>query len=149
VNGRALLSTSARAWVCTAAMVAAALSSACGEPPPSADNELPKGVVDTPTSGETLRPGPTFVGGWAVDDTRVVEIRIYFDGRFAARTTPTVARPDVAKVFPAYARPGDLYGWNVVVDFGATAGPHTVIAQAVDTHGATRDIGVVPVTGPR
>jgi len=131
-----------------AAGAVAALSS-CVDPPPDPANELPIGVVDTPAPGEVLRPGPTLVGGWAVDDGRVVEIRVYFDGRFAARTALTVARPDVAKALPKYAQRGDLYGWNVLVDFAATAGAHTILAQAVDSSGATRDIGVIPITVPR
>jgi hypothetical protein len=136
-------------WIRMAVMAAVVVLPGCTDPPPSPDNELPIGVVDVPRAGDVLRPGPTIVGGWAVDDTRVVEIRVYFDGRFAARATPTVARPDVAKAMPAYARPGDMYGWNVSVDFGATGGAHTILAQAVDTLGATRDIGVIPVTVPR
>lgn len=124
-------------------------TTACVDPLPDPANELPIGFVDTPASGEVLRPGPTLVGGWAVDDTRVVEIRIFFDGRFAARSTVTVARPDVATALPKYARAGDLYGWNVLVDFAATPGAHTILAQAVDSSGATKDIGVIPITGPR
>jgi len=112
-------------------------------------NELPFGVIDVPAAGTALRPGPTMVGGWALDDSGIAEIRIYFDGRFAARTTPMVPRPDVATAFPKYARPGDLYGWNAEVDFAATPGPHSILAQAIDVHGASRDIGVVAVTGPR
>lgn len=131
----------------TAGLMAAV--SACVDPPPDPANELPIGFVDTPSAGEVLRPGPTLVGGWAVDDTRIVEIRIYFDGRFVARATQGVARPDVAKAWPKYARAGDLHGWNTIVDFAATAGAHTIVVQAVDTAGATRDIGVIPVTVPR
>jgi hypothetical protein len=106
-------------------------------------------VLDTPKAGDTLRPGPTLVGGWAADDSGVTEIRIFFDGHFQARTTLTVARPDVARVLPKYPRAGDIYGWNALVDFAATSGAHTILVQAVDNAGATRDIGVVPVTGPR
>jgi hypothetical protein len=84
-----------------------------------------------------------------VDDSGVTEIRIYFDGRFVARTTLIVPRPDVSKALPEYARPGDLHGWNLEVDFGATAGDHTILVQAVDTNGATRDIGSIAVKGHR
>ena len=126
-----------------------ALTVSCGNKAINPDNELPSGVVDTPKSGDMLRPGPTLVGGWAVDDSGVAEIRIFFDGHFQARTTLTVVRPDVARALPQYARKGDLYGWNALVDFAATPGAHTILVQAVDTAAATRDIGVVPVIGPR
>ena len=58
-------------------------------------------------------------------------------------------RPDVAKALPRYARRGDIHGWNALIDFGMAAGPHTILIQAVDDSGATRDIGVVPVTVPQ
>jgi hypothetical protein len=121
----------------------------CGGGAVDPDNELPFGIVDTPKAGAVLRPGDTVVGGWAMDDSGVEEIRIYFDGRFWAGTTLAVPRPDVARALPRYAREGDLHGWNVRVDFGLSPGDHTIIVQAVDDRGATRDIGVVPVTIPR
>lgn len=136
-----------RGWLAVTSLALAL--TACTGAPSDPNNELPLGVVDTPRAGEVLRPGPTVVGGWAVDDVGVAEIRIYFDGRFAARTTLSVARPDVTKALPAYGRSGDRHGWNVMVDFAATAGAHTILAQAVDSAGATRDIGVIAITASR
>ena len=60
-----------------------------------------------------------------------------------------VSRPDVEQAHPRYARADAMHGWNVLVDFGMASGPHTILVQAVDDLGATRDIGVVPVTMPR
>lgn len=120
----------------------------CGPGIRNPGNELPSGLVDVPKAGATLRPGPTLVGGWAVDDSGIREVRVYFDGRFKASTVLTVARPDVAKAMPRYARADALHGWNVLVDFGMAPGAHTLLVQAVDDHGATRDIGVISVTVP-
>ncbi|MCX6546018.1 MAG: Ig-like domain-containing protein [Acidobacteria bacterium] len=133
------------------ATIAVALSSflACGERVKNPDNELPQGVVDTPKAGDVLKPGKTLVGGWAVDDSGVSEIRIYFDGHYKTSVRLGVPRPDVARAMPRYARRGDIYGWNVEVDFGIGPGPHTILVQAIDDSGATRDIGVVPVTVPQ
>jgi hypothetical protein len=123
---------------------------ACADKPVlSPDNELPTGFVDSPKAGEALRPGPTLVSGWAVDDTGVKSVRIYFDRRFAAETTLIVPRPDVSNVLPRYARKDHMHGWNVSIDFGATAGSHTILVQAVDDAGATKEIGIIEVTGPR
>lgn len=122
--------------------------SACAERAKNPDNELPQGTVDVPKPGDVLRPGKTLVGGWALDDSGVAEIRIYFDGRYKASSRLNVARPDVAKVHPRYARRGDIFGWNVEVDFGTSPGSHTILFQAVDDNGATRDIGIVPVVIP-
>lgn len=121
---------------------------ACGGQTLNPGNELPFGVVDVPKAGSTLRPGPTLVGGWAVDDSGIEEIRVYFDGRFKASTGMAVSRPDVEQAHPRYARPDAMHGWNVLVDFGMASGPHTILVQVVDDLGATRDIGVVPVTIP-
>jgi hypothetical protein len=62
-----------------------------------------------------------------------------------ARTPLNTDRPDVAKAYPSYARGSSKHGWTTTVQFNA-AGPHTVIVQAVDTNGATRDIGVLHLT---
>ena len=121
---------------------------ACAERAKNADNELPQGAVDVPRPGDVLRPGKTLVGGWALDDSGVAEIRIYLDGHYKSSARLNVARPDVAKVHPRYARRGSIHGWNVEVDFGTSPGSHTILFQAVDDNGATRDIGIVPVVIP-
>jgi hypothetical protein len=128
---------------------ALAASLACGERVKNPDNELPQGVVDTPKTGDVLKPGKTLVGGWAVDDSGIAEIRIYFDGHYKASAGVNVPRPDVAKAMPRYARRGDIHGWNIEVDFGMAPGPHIILVQAVDDSGATRDIGVMTVTVPQ
>jgi hypothetical protein len=57
----------------------------------------------------------------------------------------TNERPDVSKVFPQYARGANRHGWTLTMDF-VTPGPHAVLVQAVDSDGATRDIGTITVT---
>ena len=122
---------------------------ACGERVRNPDNELPQGVVDTPRAGDVIKPGHTLIGGWAIDDSGIIEIRIYLDGHYRTSVRLGVPRPDVARANPGYARTGDIYGWNIDMDFNMAPGPHTILAQAVDDCGATRDIGVVPVTATR
>jgi hypothetical protein len=131
-----------------ALLFAVASLSACVERAKNPENELPQGTVDMPKSGDVLRPGKTLVGGWALDDSGVAEIRIYLDGRYKASARLNVARPDVAQAHPRYARRGDIYGWNVEVNFGTSPGPHTILCQAIDDNGAPRDIGTVPVVIP-
>ena len=140
-------STRLGAWV--AAMVLRALPiSACGDHATNPENELPSGVVDVPKAGDALQPGRTLVGGWAVDDSAVLEIRIYFDGRYKTSTSLNVPRPDVAKALPRYARRGDIHSWNAR-SISAWPPARTILIQAVDDSGATRDIGVIPVTVPQ
>ena len=85
------------------------------------------------------------VAGWALDDKGVKEVRVYIDGHFAESTPLNTPRPDVSKVFPQYANGNHLHGWSIVIAFEAP-GIHTILAQAVDTNGATHDIGTVSVT---
>jgi hypothetical protein len=125
--------------------VAAACSGGCTERAKDPANELPHGSVDRPKAGDTIRPGRTVVGGWAIDDSGVAEIRLYFDGHYKASARLNVVRPDVGQAYPRYAHRGDVYGWNVEVDFGTALGPHTIVVQAVDDNGATTDIGTIPV----
>lgn len=121
----------------------------CAPGPKDPENQLPIGFLDVPAQGAELKPGPTKVGGWAVDDTGIKEIRIFYDNRYAGSTTLAVERPDVSKAMADYARGTDIHGWNAHLDFGMAPGSHTIMAQAVDDNGATRDIGMVTVIVPR
>ena len=107
-------------------------------------NELPFGNVDQPVA-KSQTGATTAVGGWAMDDREVREIRVYVDGHLADVSTLNTARPDVSKAFPQYAHATNMHGWSLFVAFEAP-GPHTIIVQAVDSNGATRDIGTIPVT---
>ena len=107
-------------------------------------NELPFGNVDQPAA-KSQTGASTAVGGWAMDDREVREVRIYVDGRLAEVSTINTERPDVSKVFPQYAHATHMHGWSAMIAFEAP-GPHTILVQAVDSNGATRDIGTVPVT---
>ena len=108
------------------------------------DNELPIGTVDAPADGARVpMAGP--IAGWALDDRGIREVRIYVDGRFVNMTPLNTSRPDVAKAYPQYVHGSDVVGWTTTLGFSAP-GIHTVLAQAVDTDGATRDIGSLKVT---
>jgi hypothetical protein len=107
-------------------------------------NELPFGVVDGPKDGSAV-PAVVTTGGWALDDRGIREVRIYVDGHFANVTPLNTPRPDVVKAYPQYARGSDVVGFTTTVEF-TMPGPHTIVVQAVDTDGATRDIGSIKVT---
>lgn len=107
-------------------------------------NELPFGTVDGPAEGATVGI-ITNAGGWAVDDRGIREVRVYIDGRFVNATPLNTPRPDVAKAYPQYARGTNVLGWTVPVEF-PSPGTHTLLVQAVDSDGATRDIGTIKVS---
>jgi hypothetical protein len=107
-------------------------------------NELPTGHVDVPVQGAEVKAFSP-VAGWAVDDRGIREIRLYVDNHLVNIGTLGQDRPDVSKAFPKYTRGNDRHGWTLLAGFDAP-GPHTILVQAVDTDGATHDIGVVGVT---
>lgn len=107
-------------------------------------NELPFGRIDTPLEGAVV-PAQVTIGGWALDDRGIHRIRVYIDGRFANESAVNTERPDVSKAHPQYGRGANLHGWTMTIAFEAP-GPHTIIAQAVDNDGATRDIGTLTLT---
>jgi N-acetylmuramoyl-L-alanine amidase len=126
--------------------LALALTMACGGGDlPDPQNELPIGYLDSPANGAVV-PRQFRFAGWALDDSRVVRVDIYVDGRFRASATPTVARPDVLKAYPQYAKSTAVTGWEVTVDLGEGAGGRAVLVQAVDDKGATRDIGSAAIS---
>jgi len=85
------------------------------------------------------------VGGWALDDRGIREIRLYIDGHIATTTQLSQARPDVTQAFPQYAKGHTRHGFSMLAGFDVP-GRHTLVVQAVDSDGATRDIGVINVT---
>jgi len=117
---------------------------------PDPKNELPLGFIDAPANGAGVGRQIQMYG-WAVDDQGVKEVRIFVDGKYVAKTTLTAARPDVSRAQPLYAHGNDTHGWALTVTLGDVyqPGQHTILAQAVDTQGATRDIGTITVSvGP-
>lgn len=107
-------------------------------------NELPFGHLDKPVQDEQVGT-QTAVGGWAMDDRGIAEVRVYIDNHLAGSVKLNTDRPDVSKAFPQYARGSTLHGWTLSISFDAP-GPHTVLAQAMDSDGATRDVGTVALT---
>jgi hypothetical protein len=126
-------------------LAAAAVLAACGargvvDPA----NELPIGHVDVPVQGAELKALAP-VAGWAIDDRGIREVRLYIDGHIVNVGVPSQDRPDVGKAYPQYTHSDHRQGWTLLAGFDAP-GPHTLLVQAVDSDGATRDIGVIGVT---
>ncbi len=116
--------------------------SGCSDRLPESSNELPFGVIDVPVTGATVAR-VSRVSGWALDDSRIVRVDLYVNGHFSGSTSAVLPRPDVGKAFPAYERQALVSGWEIAVDLGEGSTPRTLLAQAVDDNGATRDLGVL------
>ena len=130
---------------CFVAVGCACLAFGCAERLPDPANELPFGFVDVPANGAAVAR-VVRVAGWALDDVRVARVDVYVNGRFRGSTMASTPRPDVANALAPYARQAQTSGWEVAVDLGEGSEPRTVLAQAVDDRGATRDIGIVTLS---
>lgn len=109
-------------------------------------NQPPHGHIDEPHEGAMAQS--TFrVRGWAGDDRGIRAIRVLVDGQLAAVAAFTWDRPDVSEVYPNFRHGNDRHGWETAID-GALPGLHTVHVEAVDTDGATSDLGSVRITVP-
>ncbi|UOY94508.1 Ig-like domain-containing protein [Ectobacillus sp. JY-23] len=61
----------------------------------------PKGVIDSPVPGTTLR-GDHTVSGWFLDGSGVAKIEVLVDGEVVGRAAYGDARPDVKRAYPEY-----------------------------------------------
>jgi hypothetical protein len=107
-------------------------------------HQPPRGVVELPVDGASER-SPLRIAGWAGDDHGIVAVRVIVDGKLAAVASFVALRPDVTKAFPQLRHGTDRHGWEALVDAGGN-GPHIVHVIAVDTDGATTDLGTRSVT---
>ncbi len=123
------------------------VSAGCSANPGGAldpNNELPFGSVEAPTAGAHVSTTLS-VSGWALDDSAVRAVRIYADGVLNTSTTITIDRADISLAYPRYKHGTDRHGWTATIAL-PQPGPTTLLVQAIDDRGATRDIGTVDVT---
>jgi hypothetical protein len=85
----------------------------------------PLGMLDTAKQV----PGGLQLHGWALDLNTVspVSVFLYLDGRYLARSSAAVARPDLASHYPTV---GGNHGYDLMVPAGP--GRHTVCAYAIN-----------------
>jgi Bacterial Ig domain len=107
-------------------------------------NPPSKGMIDIPANNATVDT-PVRVSGWAVDESGVTGVRIYFDDELMI-TAPLVSkRPDVEKAFPQLAVPGAMHGFEAMIDAGSHAGYTVIRAVAMDGKGAQTPIFSITV----
>lgn len=97
------------------------------------------GYLDIPADGATVDP-IVHVAGWAVDESGVKGVRIYFDDELMT-TAPLVSpRPDIDKEYPKFASQGPVHGFEAMIDAGSHAGYTVIRAEALDGKGALTQI---------
>jgi hypothetical protein len=119
-------------------------------PPPDAPkrqrepNRPSQGFIDIPAEGATVDPYIR-VTGWAVDESGVKGVRIYFDDELMVTAPIVTKRPDINEKYPAFAKPDALHGFEAMVDAGAHVGYTAIRAIAVDNRGGQAQIYSVNV----
>ena len=108
------------------------------------ENQPPLGTIERPIDGATEQPSFKVIG-WAGDEKGIRAVRVLVDGKLAAVASFVWERPDVTKVYPHFRHGTDRHGWETTVEI-AVPGLHTVRVEAVDTEGATTDLGTRTVT---
>jgi D-inositol-3-phosphate glycosyltransferase len=105
----------------------------------------PIGRCEAPLARLLPADGPTTFVGWVVS-RRPVRVLVRRDGVVLAETTPTVARPDVVRVYP---HAGPVTGWTVEVDIGPDdAAGVDVVAVAGGAETVLSRFRVGPATSP-
>jgi hypothetical protein len=97
------------------------------------------GVIDIPANGATV-DSLVRVSGWAVDESGVTGVRVFFDDELMVTAPIVTPRPDVEKRFPQYSAPGAIHGFESLIDARAHAGYTVVRAVAIDGKGAQTEI---------
>jgi len=102
------------------------------------ENQAPLGVLEEPREGTTASPSFK-VRGWAGDDRGIRAVRVFLDGELIGLAEFASDRADVTTVYPLFRHGTDRHGWEKTVE--TAPGPHTIRVEAVDTDGATSDLG--------
>jgi hypothetical protein len=143
-----MLDRSTRLWVTIG--LAAALSSC--EPATSTGRvrraTLPWGVVEAPAAG-TVVTSEVIVSGWASSPDGLDDIAVYANGTYVDSTVLGFSRPDVLAADSANVPEGTT-GFRLRLEaFRLPPGDVTLVVQVRTRAGATRDVGVVPISVSR
>jgi hypothetical protein len=117
-----------------------------------AQNKAPIGDFATPTDGAAVSSSIA-VTGWAVDDTGVNSVKIYYEngnslGYIGDAVFVDGARPDIQAAYPTY--PGSYkagWGYMLLTNFLPNGdGTYKLHAIAADSEGKTTDLGTRTIT---
>jgi hypothetical protein len=115
------------------------------EPPPDAPkrqrepNPASIGFIDIPAEGAIVDPYVR-VTGWAVDESGVKGVRIYFDDELMVTAPIVTRRPDINEKYKRFAKPDAMHGFEAMIEAGSHAGYTTIRAVAIDGKGAQSQI---------
>ncbi len=99
---------------------------------------IPKGYLDTPTNGSTVK-GDIVVNGWFLDGSGVSKIEVLVDGKSMGEAQYGIARSDVGEVFPDYQNENSGYQFNLNTK-NLTNGQHRLTVRETGVNGATNEL---------
>jgi hypothetical protein len=109
------------------------------------DRNLPSiGYIDIPASGATV-DATVRVSGWALDESGIKVVRIYFDDELMVSVPLASPRADVDKAYPRYSTPDKVHGFEALIDAGSHVGYTLIRAEAIDGKGAATSVYSVSV----
>jgi N-acetylmuramoyl-L-alanine amidase len=109
------------------------------------DPNLPSmGYIDIPAAGATV-DATVRVSGWALDESGIKVVRIYFDDELMVSVPLVSPRADVDKAYPRYSTPDKIHGFEALIDAGSHVGFTLIRAEAIDGKGAATSIYSVSV----
>ena len=86
---------------------------------------------------------PLIVRGWVNSSEPKPQVSILVDGVLAQSVTPSIARPDVDKLYGG--GPVEDKGWQATLDLKMTPGTHVIVARARSSSGCEAVIGAASV----
>jgi hypothetical protein len=104
----------------------------------------PDAITDIDTAQGTVIGNSVNIGGWALNPSGVKEVDVLVNGVEKGTATLGVARPDVAKAFPAYNNANS--GYNFMLDLSSvSAGNHPITVKAIGNDGSvsTQAINII------
>lgn len=108
------------------------------------NNPASMGFIDIPAANATVDT-PVRVSGWALDESGVQSVRIFFDDELMATAPLVTKRPDVLSQFKRFTENNPLPGFEAIIDAGAHSGYVNIRAVAIDGKGAQTQIYSVSV----
>ena len=134
-------------WIAAATLLlaVAACDGGVRGPKRQTDRNPPSvGFIDAPAAKAVV--GPIFsVAGWALDESRVKQVRVYLDDQLVATLPLTVMRPDVEKAFDVRFGGGTPHGFTALIDAGSRKGYCTIRFEALDGRGALTQFATTTV----
>lgn len=104
------------------------------------------GFLDSPSQGQNVR-GTLNVSGWALDGSVVKNLTVMVDGQAVGQAVYDDARPDVAKVFPAYENSNSGFHFSLNTS-NLTQGNHVIAISETAQNNTVSTIAQRNITIP-